>query len=207
MRKLVYCIVGILILFPGWMGWAQDQGASPMNDNPEQGITANLEQLPPPPYQGGRNCIPDPSGRPNVWYCNGIPEPPPLDPWEQDLRNYVRSHHPDVVLEVDGKPVPVPLQYVREYTKSRNPDAVFEVDGISVDELIAIRDRHADELAAIPGYAGSGIDKDGIAIHVEEPHGTFPESLEGAKTHLEPAIHTRFLGTPPPFRGRYLCQC
>lgn len=195
MRKLVYCIVGILILFPGWMGWAQDQGASPVNDNPGQGITANPEQ--PPPILG--NCIP--AGQPNAGYCNGIPEPPPLDPYEQDLLNYICSHHPDAVLEVDGKPVPVddvPLQYVREYEKSRNPDAVFEVDGISVDELTAIRDRHADELAAIPGYAGSGIDKDGIAISVEEPHGTFPDSLEGAKIHLIPAPLIQFLGTPPP---------
>jgi hypothetical protein len=107
------------------------------------------------------------------------------------MRDFIHQRHPEFALDDEnGQPIPlgqIPLAYTREYTKSVNPNAVFQVDGISVDELIAILDRHRDELRKVAGYAGSGIDKDGIHVDVEDLHSTFPDTLEGAKVHLKPA--------------------
>jgi len=163
---------------PAVAGQACEKEQGPCMD----GVTEPL----PPPKPG---CIP--TGEPNSWYCDGPPEPVPLEPWEEDLQKFLKSHHPEFPLKKEGQSVradEIPLQYMREFIKSRNPNAVFEVGGFSVDDLSQILDRHQDELAQIPGYAGSGIDKDGIVISVTEPHGDFPTELEGAKTHLEPAI-------------------
>jgi len=63
-----------------------------------------------------------------------------------------------------------------------------------VRELSQILDRHRDELRKVAGYAGSGIDKDGIHIDVEDIHGTFPDNLEGAKIHFKPAQNYEGLG-------------
>jgi hypothetical protein len=112
-----------------------------------------------------------------------------MEKWEQELWHFVHTRHPDLELPMDGEILSIgkiPLAYVEEDEKSKNPNAVFEVDGISVRELSQILDRHRDELRKVAGYAGSGIDKDGICIEVEDLHGTFPDNLEGAEVHLKP---------------------
>jgi hypothetical protein len=137
---------------------------------------------------------------PNTWYCDRLPEEvKPMEKWEQAMRDFIHQRHPEFALDDEnGQPIPlgqIPLAYTREYTKSVNPNAVFEVDGISVDELIAILDRHRDELRRMPGYTGSGIDKDGIWIERDSDRSVFPDTLEGAKVHFKPYRLLRVLGS------------
>ena len=59
---------------------------------------------------------------------------------------------------------------------------------LSPAQLVEILERHRGELQQIAGYAGSGVNKDGIVISVEKEHGKFPTELEGAKVNIEPAL-------------------
>jgi hypothetical protein len=208
MKRLLICVVGAVILpvIIGGVVNSEDrpiplqanQAPSPPNQ-PHQ-PPADVPLPPPGPPKPG--CIPaDPNPGPYgplVWYCDGPPPPPPTDPYFEAMLEFVKQRHADFpVVTEDGRPIMIgniPVAYQREYIKSVNPDAVFDVDGISVDELSAILDRHP-EIMEIIGFAGSGIDKDGICIHVTEPHGVFPTELEGARIHLRPALLGQDLGS------------
>lgn len=136
-----------------------------------------------------------PAGQPNAHYYDDEEEE--LDLYEREMVAWIQARHPEWTPAYDGNEVyvdEIPREYWLEWIKFRNPNAILEIGGFPIEELTEILDRHRDELQKIPGYAGSGIDKDGIAITVMEPHGEFPTELEGAKTHLLPAVTAVLLG-------------
>lgn len=66
------------------------------------------------------------------------------------------------------------------------------------DEWTDIYIKHLPELASVQGFVGGGPSGDGILIQAEEPHGTFPLSLDGVPVTVIPVIQAWDLTHPLP---------
>lgn len=123
----------------------------------------------PPPDQ--ENCIRDTSGD-NAWYCNGDTQFPTMP-------GARRSGREDPCADSDLRDA--------ERDNCNNPEIVRQVGGISIDRLGEILEKNLEGLSHIPGFAGGGIDKDGIFFYVDSEYGNFPSAIGGAHVHLKPA--------------------
>lgn|SRR5262249_33227214 len=67
-------------------------------------------------------------------------------------------------------------------------EEVREINGHSVEEILAILDRHRAELHAIYGVTATGVDRHGPFVEVERIHDRIPDAIEGIPLAVYPAF-------------------